>query len=87
MDKGKAVTAAAHKLARLIYAMLSKGEEYTDAARTTSKSATASACCATSQSRPGSSACRSFPRINPAENTIADQLLGRCFLRGVTLVE
>jgi hypothetical protein len=33
MDKGKAVTAAAHKLARLIYAMLTKGEEYTDAAQ------------------------------------------------------
>jgi transposase len=32
MDKGKAVTAAAHKLAMLIYAMLSKGEAYTDAA-------------------------------------------------------
>ncbi|MFN3809600.1 MAG: hypothetical protein ACK4S6_03185 [Roseateles asaccharophilus] len=31
MDKGKAVTAAAHKLARLVYAMPSKGEEYTDA--------------------------------------------------------
>lgn len=31
MDKGKAVTAAAHKLARLIYAMLTKGAEYTDA--------------------------------------------------------
>jgi transposase len=30
MDKPKAVTAAAHKLARLIYTMLSKGEEYTD---------------------------------------------------------
>jgi transposase len=30
MDKAKAVTAAAHKLARLIYAMLTKGEEYTD---------------------------------------------------------
>lgn len=30
MDKGKAVTAAAHKLARLIYLMLTKGEEYTD---------------------------------------------------------
>jgi hypothetical protein len=29
MDKAKAVTAAAHKLARLIYAMLTKGEEYT----------------------------------------------------------
>ena len=31
MDKGKAVTAAAHTVARLIYAMLIKGEEYTDA--------------------------------------------------------
>lgn len=30
MDKPKAVTAAAHKLARLVYAMLTKGEEYTD---------------------------------------------------------
>ena len=30
MDKPKAVTAAAHKLARLIYSMLSKSEEYTD---------------------------------------------------------
>ena len=30
VDKAKAVTAAAHKLARLIYTMLTKGEEYTD---------------------------------------------------------
>ena len=30
LDKGKAVTACAHKLARLIYAMLIKGEEYVD---------------------------------------------------------
>jgi len=30
MDKPKAVTAAAHKMARLIYTMLTKGEEYTD---------------------------------------------------------
>jgi len=30
MDKPKAVTAAAHKLARLIYAMLTHGLEYTD---------------------------------------------------------
>ncbi len=30
MDKPKAVTAAAHKLARLIYALLTKGEQYTD---------------------------------------------------------
>ena len=33
MDKPKAVTAAAHKLARLIYTMLTKGEEYTDQGR------------------------------------------------------
>jgi len=30
MDKSKAVTAAAQKLARLIYSMLTKGEDYTD---------------------------------------------------------
>lgn len=30
MDKPKAVTAAAHKLVRLIYTMLTKGGEYTD---------------------------------------------------------
>ena len=30
MDKPKAVTAAAHKLVRLVYTRLSKGEEYTD---------------------------------------------------------
>ena len=30
MDKAKAVAAAAHKIARLIYRMLTKGEEHTD---------------------------------------------------------
>lgn len=30
MDRPKAITAAAHKLARLIYTMLTKGEEYVD---------------------------------------------------------
>ncbi|MES2264728.1 MAG: IS110 family transposase [Pseudomonadota bacterium] len=30
MDKPKAISAVAHKLARLIYTMLTKGEEYTD---------------------------------------------------------
>ena len=30
MDKPKAIAAAAHKLARLIYTMLTKGEEYVD---------------------------------------------------------
>jgi hypothetical protein len=30
MDKAKAVTAAAHKLARLYYALLTRGQEYFD---------------------------------------------------------
>lgn len=30
MDKAKAIVAAAHKLARLVYTMLTKGQEYTD---------------------------------------------------------
>ncbi len=30
MDKAKAITACAHKLARLIYTMIAKGEEYVD---------------------------------------------------------
>lgn len=30
MDKPKAITATAHKLARLIYTMLTKGQEYID---------------------------------------------------------
>jgi transposase len=30
MDKPKAIAAAAHELARLVYTMLTKGEEYTD---------------------------------------------------------
>jgi transposase len=34
LDKGKAVTAAAHKLARLIYAMLTKGAAYVDQGQT-----------------------------------------------------
>jgi transposase len=34
MDKGKAVTACAHKLARLIYSMLTKGEDYVDQGQT-----------------------------------------------------
>lgn len=47
MDKPKEVTAAAHKLARLIYTMLTKGQEYTARVRSTTKSAIASACCKT----------------------------------------
>jgi hypothetical protein len=41
MGKPKAVTAAAHKLARLIYTMRNKGEQYTVKTMTTTRSATA----------------------------------------------
>ena len=37
MDKPKAITAAAHKLARLIYSMITKGEEYVDHPSSTPK--------------------------------------------------
>ncbi len=30
MDKAKAVTAAAHKLARMVYLLLTRGQEYVD---------------------------------------------------------
>ncbi|WP_338911140.1 transposase [Mycetohabitans rhizoxinica] len=33
MDKPKAITVAAHKLARIIYTMLTRGEQYTDQGR------------------------------------------------------
>jgi transposase len=34
LDKGKAITACAHKLARLIYTLMTKGEEYVDQGQT-----------------------------------------------------
>lgn len=45
LDKAKAITATAHKLARLIYTMLTKGTEYSIKDRITTKSDTVSACC------------------------------------------
>lgn len=71
MDKPKAVTAATHKLARLIYAMLTNGEEYTDRGRTTRRSTTASGSCPTSPRRPKPWACNSSlrqPRLKTSEN-------------------
>ena len=56
MDKPKAVTAAAHKLARLIYTMLTKARSTSTKARTTSKNATANACFAHCHRAPRSSA-------------------------------
>ena len=52
LDKGKAVTAVAHKLARLIYAMLTKGAALSIRDRTTTRSVTVNAYCSTSRERP-----------------------------------
>jgi hypothetical protein len=48
MDKTKAVTAAAHKLARLIYSMRPRASSTPIKVRPTTKSAIGSACCTTS---------------------------------------
>ena len=57
MDKPKAVAAAAHKLARLIYTMLTKGESTPTRARTTTRSAIANVFCGTCPNAPRSWAC------------------------------
>jgi len=77
MDKPKAVTAAAHKLARLIYTMLTK-------ARPTTKSDTANGSCASSDCAPTNWACNSSPPNNRHEKPIQDQTLEGCFLRGIS---
>jgi hypothetical protein len=85
MDKPKAVAAAARKLARLIYTMLTKGEEYTDQGhRPATRSDTANGCCASCPSVPTSSACNSSPHRRPHEKRPAHQSLEGCFLRGST---
>lgn len=56
MDKPRAVTAAAHKLARLIDTTPTRARSTPIKARTTTSSATASACCARCRSAPPSSA-------------------------------
>jgi len=86
MDKAKAVTAAAHKLARLVYSLLSKGQEYTDQVRPPTRSDTASVCCTTCSARRSGSAWRSFrSRLTqpPSRKLRLHQSLGRSFLRGV----
>jgi hypothetical protein len=85
MDKPKAVAAASHKLARLIYTMLTKGGEYTDHGhRPATRSDTATGCCASCPSVPTSSACNSSPHRRPHEKRPAHQSLEGCFLRGFT---
>src|SRR5262249_7697051 len=75
LDKGKAVTAVAHKLARLIYAMLTKGAALSIRDRTTTRSVTVNAYCSTSRERPSHWGWTSFRskltrpknRLNPSD--------------------
>ena len=80
MDKPKAVTAAAHKLARLIYTMLTKGEEYTDQGQDYYEERYRERALRALSQRAAKWS-RSF---NPPEKPIHTQSLGRSFLRGVT---
>ena len=85
MDKPKPVAAAAHELARLIYTMLTQGQECADQAQDhlkdryrqrVSRQLTPSA--------PTKWACNSSPSNEPPEFTITNQSLGWCFLRELT---
>ena len=80
MDKPKAITAAAHKLARLIYTMLTKGEEYTDQGQDYYEERYRERALRALSQRAAKWS-RSF---NPPEKPIHTQSLGRSFLRGVT---
>ena len=85
MDKPKAVTAAAHKLARLIYTMLTKGHEYTDQGQDYYEERHRERVLRALSQRAaklGIRRCRSPPSNNRLEKHNADQSLGRSFLRG-----
>jgi hypothetical protein len=58
MDKPRAIMAAAHKLAWLVFSMLAKDRESTDQGQDCHESVTASASCSRSLKLPPSSACR-----------------------------
>ena len=69
MDKPRAVTACAHKLARLIYTMVAKGEEYVDRGQDDYEERQASAWSSYSPRRRSSSASNSSRRRKMPENT------------------
>ena len=84
MDKPKAITAAAHKLARLIYTMLTKGEEYTDQGQDYYEERYRERVLrALSQNASPNLACKWSPSHNQPENITPNQSLGRSFLRGL----
>lgn len=81
MDKAKAVTAAAHKLARLFYALLTKARSTSTKASSTTRTATDSASSTSCSGELRVSAWPSYQQHDPRK-LVPDQLLGRSFLRG-----
>jgi hypothetical protein len=87
MDKPKAVTAAAHKLARLIYAMLTKGQEYSDRGQAYYEQRYRQRVVAHLGRRaPATRHAGRADRRASLKKPTTDQLLGRSFLRGSTRV-
>jgi hypothetical protein len=84
MDKPKPVTAAAHKLARLICTMLTKGQEYIDQGQDYYEERYRERVLRAPSQRAPRRACRGCPLHKQPEVLIAGQSLGRCFLRGLT---
>jgi len=80
LDKSKAITAAAHKLARLIYAMLTKGSEYVDRGQDYYEEQYRQRVCTTSSARrkPWGS---NWNPLRITEITSLIQSLSMCFLR------
>ena len=79
MDKPKAVTAAAHKLARMIYTMLTRGEEYTDQGQDYYEERYRERVLRALSQRAARLGCTWFPSNNLPEKLLANQSLGRSF--------
>ena len=81
MDKPKAVTAAAHKLARLIYAMLTKGQAYTDQGQDYYEERYRERVLHQLAKRAEKLGMNSSALSNPPKTPFCDQPVERCFLR------
>jgi hypothetical protein len=84
-DKPKAVTAAAHKLARLIYMMLTKGEEYSDQGQEYYEERYRGRVLWNLTRRAEKKGLRLVASEAAVRKGVQNQTFGRCFLRGVTL--
>ena len=91
MEKAKAVTAAAHKLARPIDAMLTQGKEYTDQGQDDFEERYRQRVMASLSRRAQQLGMKlvletptALSSVRPSRYRQWNQLLGGCFLRGVT---